>query len=219
MYRCVSFIVASVLLLSVALSPRASALRADDKDAARLRQEIKRLQGDLGELRQKLAAKEKQLNAAQANARDAERDAQVAMQKLRAITEDLRGDIRKLQAELKERTTKLAEATGRADKLAKQLQDIQDDPIQNPPAGKVSGTVKRVDDKTGQVVISVGGEAGLRKGHTLEAYRDKPKHIYLGVVQVTEVRPKEAVVKLRFRPKGAPALQAGDAVADQVLRE
>jgi len=216
MFRRVSFLLASALVLSVTLSPRPAVLRADDKDEQRLRQEVKRLQGDLNELRQKLAAKERQLQVAQAHVRDAEQDARVATQKLKAVTDDLRDDIRRLQAELKERNTKLAEALANTDKLARKLQDVQDDPIQNPPAGKVSGSVKRIEDRTGQVVISVGGEAGLRKGHTLEVYRDKPKPTYLGVVQVVEVRPKEAVVKVRFRPKGAPALQAGDTVADQV---
>jgi hypothetical protein len=84
----------------------------------------------------------------------------------------------------------------------------------NPPPTKLDGLIEKVDPKDGSlVVISVGADAGLAKGHTLEAYRFKPAPKYLGTIQIIEVSEHKAVGRL-IRRANAPLakLEAGDHV-------
>jgi hypothetical protein len=80
----------------------------------------------------------------------------------------------------------------------------------NPPAAEVRGEVKAVEDKTGLIQISIGSDAGLETGHTLEVYRLKPNPKYIGPIEIIEVRPKESVAK-PIRNLGVP-VQLGDQV-------
>jgi hypothetical protein len=83
----------------------------------------------------------------------------------------------------------------------------------NPPAENVEGQVTKVDAKTGLVTLSVGSDAGLATGHTLEVFRLNPAK-YLGTVRVLEAKPREAVAQ----PVGrllAP-VQQGDKVANKI---
>jgi hypothetical protein len=82
-------------------------------------------------------------------------------------------------------------------------------------APNVEGVIKAVDDKSGIVTISIGSDAGLAKGHTLEVYRLNPKPTYLGTVTLLEVTASEAVGK----PQGKEKLQAGDKVAGSIGRQ
>jgi hypothetical protein len=82
----------------------------------------------------------------------------------------------------------------------------------NPPAGNVEGTVTRVDD-SGLVTISIGSDAGLDKGHTLEVYRLNPAK-YLGTVRVLSVMPHEAVARPVNRLPSP--VQQGDRVANKI---
>jgi hypothetical protein len=84
---------------------------------------------------------------------------------------------------------------------------------QNPPAAKVDGTVKQVDAATGLVTISIGSDAGLEKGHTLEVYRLSPAR-YLGTLTVLEVQPTQAVGRVKG---GKDAVQVGDRIASRLL--
>ena len=85
----------------------------------------------------------------------------------------------------------------------------------NPPSAPVEGTVTKVDASTGLVTVSVGSDAGLEKGHTLEVYRLNPAR-YLGTVRVLETKPREAVVRPVYRMP-AP-IQQGDQVTSKVLK-
>lgn len=85
-----------------------------------------------------------------------------------------------------------------------------------PPYDDVEGIVKQVDS-SGLMTISIGSDAGLSKGHTLELFRlgEKPSESkYLGTIRILEVGPKEAVAqpvgRLAARPK------AGDKVASRI---
>jgi uncharacterized coiled-coil protein SlyX len=64
----------------------------------------------------------------------------------------------------------------------------------NPPGEQVEGTVKMVDDNSGVVLVTIGSDAGLRKGHTLEVFRLNPPK-YVGTIRVLEVKPTEAACK------------------------
>jgi hypothetical protein len=84
-----------------------------------------------------------------------------------------------------------------------------------PPPDDVRGQVKAVGID-GLVSISVGSDAGLLKGHTLEVFRTEPKPQYLGVLQIIEVSPHEAVGKL-LTPQFKKLVQTNDQVASKIL--
>src|SRR5262249_54257616 len=85
----------------------------------------------------------------------------------------------------------------------------------NPPAEQIEGQIKRTDPTSGLVTLSVGGDSGLAKGHTLEVFRLSPSPRYLGTVRVIEVTPQQAVAQ----PVGrlSSPLQVGDKVASRIL--
>jgi hypothetical protein len=83
----------------------------------------------------------------------------------------------------------------------------------NPPKDSLKGKVTAVNGETGEVTISVGKDAGLEKGHTLEVYRLKPKPAYLGILLITEVKKNEALGKMKSR-RGT--VQVDDEVASLI---
>jgi hypothetical protein len=89
----------------------------------------------------------------------------------------------------------------------------------NPPPEKVEGLIRQVTEgPNGMVKITIGSDAGLQKGHTLEVFRlanvaDQSK--YLGTVKIMEVYPTEAVAQPLGRMSGP--LQVGDTVASRIL--
>jgi hypothetical protein len=87
--------------------------------------------------------------------------------------------------------------------------------VRRPPPDDVRGQVKAVTPE-GLVSISIGSDAGLLKGHTLEVYRTEPKPQYLGVIQIVEVAPHEAVGKL-LTPQFKKLVQPSDVVASRIL--
>jgi Outer membrane efflux protein len=85
----------------------------------------------------------------------------------------------------------------------------------NPPKDSVEGAVTSIDEKSGMMLVTVGSDAGLQKGHTLEVYRkmgDK-QFKYLGTVTVEEVQPTRSVGKF-VRPPNGPAA-VGDRVSSK----
>ncbi|MSR31702.1 MAG: hypothetical protein EXR99_09375 [Gemmataceae bacterium] len=87
----------------------------------------------------------------------------------------------------------------------------------NPPPDNIEGLVK-VADPTGLVKISVGSDAGLARGHTLEIYRLSAvasQSKYLGTIRILEVTPHEAVGQ-PVRPLADKARE-GDRVASRIL--
>jgi vacuolar-type H+-ATPase subunit I/STV1 len=82
----------------------------------------------------------------------------------------------------------------------------------NPPSQNVEGIIT---EKNGELLrISIGSDAGLEKGHTLDVYRLKPSPQYLGQIRLTDVRHNEAVGVPVDRLK-YPA-QKGDFVSSDV---
>ncbi len=89
----------------------------------------------------------------------------------------------------------------------------KDDKPAAPPADAphVEGVVTKAAD--GLVEISIGTDAGVAKGMTLEVYRLDPP-LYLGSLRILEVRDKESVGKpVKAPPK---ALQPGDHVTNKI---
>ncbi len=166
--------------------------RAEDRDVERLLREIKRLQEQVAEREQQVAQLKAQLKEAQLNER-ALRDRNVA------LTEQL---------------AKLTKELARA--LAEKARD---EPKPETPPDNVQGKVERVDAQAGLLTISIGADAGLKKGHRLQVYRFGDKPVYLGTITVVDVRPKEAVARLDKKPREDLAVKPGDQVASLLLNE
>jgi hypothetical protein len=82
----------------------------------------------------------------------------------------------------------------------------------NPPSQAVEGIVT---EKSGDLIrISIGSDAGLEKGHTLDVFRLKPTPQYLGQIRLTDVRAAEAVGVPVDRMKYP--VQKGDFVSNDV---
>jgi hypothetical protein len=87
----------------------------------------------------------------------------------------------------------------------------------NPPAENVEGVIQRVEEPTGLLTISIGSDAGLAKGHTLELFRlvhEPGQSKYLGTVRILDVKAKEAVAQAVGRLADKP--QVGDRVASRI---
>ena len=84
----------------------------------------------------------------------------------------------------------------------------------NPPLDNVEGLIETTDPG-GLVKITIGSDAGLTRGHTLEVFRTQPQPKYLGTIRILEVTAKEAV----GQPVGRMTLppQRGDRVASRIV--
>src|SRR5262245_42578876 len=160
---------ATSLLIGTLFLP--AALRADDKqEIERLRQEILRLRETLLERERKALDLLKQVD----ELRKQKVSAEITEKTLRARNEDLLEKFRALEKRL-------------------------GDPVLAPPVGRgkefppeaIEGLVTKVD-KSGLMVLSIGADAGLKKGQVLHVFRldAKPeKSVYLGIVEILDVRP------------------------------
>jgi hypothetical protein len=85
-----------------------------------------------------------------------------------------------------------------------------------PPPEDVEGIITETDLKNGLVTLSIGSDAGLSKGNTLEIYRLKPEAKYLGSLRIIDVNPHEAVGR-PLDPNKAKLIQKGDIVAANII--
>jgi hypothetical protein len=85
----------------------------------------------------------------------------------------------------------------------------------NPPPDDVQGVVKNID-KTGLVLVSIGTDAGIQKGHTLEVFRLGATPKYLGKIRIIETHPYEAVGQIIGKPSGT--IEKDDRVASKILK-
>jgi hypothetical protein len=87
----------------------------------------------------------------------------------------------------------------------------------NPPPESVEGLVKSTDS-SGLMTISIGSDAGLSRGQTLEVFRLSSipsQSKYLGTIRILEATPTQAVAQPVGRMASPP--QAGDRVASRIL--
>jgi hypothetical protein len=86
----------------------------------------------------------------------------------------------------------------------------------NPPPNPVRGTVREVDKEEPSLLkLSIGSDAGVAAGHTLEVFRLDPKPEYLGTVRITEVKPHQAVAKVERTLQGT-SIRQGDLVGSEM---
>lgn len=88
----------------------------------------------------------------------------------------------------------------------------------NPPPENVEGLVKTTDT-SGLMTLTIGSDAGLAKGHTLELFRLNPsapsQSKYLGTVRIVEAEAHQSVAQPVGRLSAPP--QRGDRVASRIL--
>jgi hypothetical protein len=79
----------------------------------------------------------------------------------------------------------------------------------NPPPENVEGLIELAEG--GSVQLTIGSDAGLAEGHTLEVFRLSPNPKYLGTIKITRVTAQKAVAQ----PVGkmTDTLKPGDHVA------
>jgi len=193
------FLLPALLLLAIPV-------RADDQKA---REENLKLREEIVKLRESLVQQERKALELAKQVEDTKRQAVAAgleQKALRARAEMLLLRVQELEKEI----TRLKAGAP----AVPPRQGARNFPTEN-----IEGKVKRVG-ADGLLVLSVGSDAGLLKGHHLQLYRLDPmpeKSKYLGVVLIIEVRAAEAVA----RPVGKlPApVQPGDRVASQLIGE
>ncbi len=89
----------------------------------------------------------------------------------------------------------------------------------NPPHENVEGLVKNTDPGSNLMTLTIGSDAGLIKGNTLELFRvnlaSPTQSRYLGTVRILEADAHQAVAQPIGRLAAPP--QAGDRVASRIL--
>ena len=88
----------------------------------------------------------------------------------------------------------------------------------NPPPENVEGLVKAYDPASGLMTITIGTDAGVGKGNTMEVFRIAAvpsQSKYLGTIRIIEAGHNYAVGQPMGRMLAAP--QVGDRVASRIL--
>jgi hypothetical protein len=140
-------------------------------------------------------------------------------------------DMNKVREDKVAAEIQLRSMTDRANQLQAQLQEAYKELVRtrsgggrggarvvgakNPPQENVEGLVKNTDPSSGLVTITIGSDAGLAKGQTLEVFRLSPAAKYLGTIRILEVTATQAVGQPTGRMTAPP--QAGDRVASYIL--
>ena len=130
----------------------------------------------------------------------------IEAQTFKSINERLEVQLREMAKDMERAKTGGTSALAQINKASK-----------NPPPDNIEGMVK-VADASGLIKISIGSDAGLTKGHTLEVFRLSAvatQSKYLGTVRILEVTPNEAVAQ-PVKPLSDKPI-AGDRVASRIL--
>jgi type II secretory pathway pseudopilin PulG len=127
-------------------------------------------------------------------------------------------------------------ASERADRMEKEMQRLAQDNARlkanvggsavarrggterNPPPENVEGLIKAYDPASGLVTITIGTDAGVTKGNTMEVFRlaSVPSQSkYLGTIRIVEAGHNYAVGQPVGRMLAPP--QVGDRVASRIL--
>jgi hypothetical protein len=91
-------------------------------------------------------------------------------------------------------------------------------PAESPPKDLIRGVIEKVDPKDPLLVqISIGSDAGITKGQTLEVYRLQPAPKYLGRVQIVQMTATTSIGRaLSTNPLG---MRAGDQVTSHLVEK
>jgi hypothetical protein len=171
--------------------------------------EVEKRQEDVAKLRDTLRVERETNNALVQKNAELTEQATVAQIERRSV-QDMNG---RLEAQLQQMAKDMARvrASGGTTAMARAG-------VKNPPPDSVEGLVKNTDP-SGLMTITIGSDAGLAKGHTLELFRlnaaSPTQSKYLGTVRILEADAHQAVAQPIGRLAGPP--QAGDRVASRIL--
>jgi hypothetical protein len=171
--------------------------------------EVEKRQEDVAQLRETLRKRDQEFNTLvkqNAEYKDQATVAQIERQATQALANRVEAELQRVQKEMARMRSNGGSAT------------VARAGGKNPPPENVEGLVKNTDS-SGLMTITIGSDAGLAKGHTLELFRLNPsaptQSKYLGTVRILEADHHQAVVQPVGR-LSAPA-QAGDRVASRIL--
>jgi len=179
--------------------------KVEQAGAGAMTSETSRRQSEVGTLSAQLVAVQDKLKSKEKEAEDSRAaavEAQIAANSERERNNNLLEQNEKLTRDLQK-----ALQNGGANGLASAHK--------NPPAENVDGVIKATDPQSGFVTISIGSDAGIQKGNTLDVYRLRPDPLYLGVIEILAVRSNEAVGKPIMRMRGQ--IQPGDQVSSTIV--
>ncbi len=209
------------LNLSAANAARTNAIASLESSLTTSQTELGRLRKQLGDLQAEQQLQGKQVTGSLATL-EAERSkvdslrvtlnaAQAARDEMFAENISLRNRVLQLEAERDNLTGREA---GMLDKLAKltavlRANDLNENQNISGLPPKVEGRVRLVDSKDNKnVVVSLGEDDGIARGHTLYVHRrDK----YLGRIKVTRIYPDRAVGRV-MEGYQLGAIRSGDSV-------
>jgi hypothetical protein len=221
-----------LLLSAFLLLPAA---RADaDKEVELLRKEIQALRDEGARRERDLLELKKSLEVSLKRTQQEFEEVRKQMLEQQQVALDKLNEERKarVQAEIETSTWK-----ARAVQLEKQIRRLEDElqrmrtrvqlpdavpPIlrDNFPTERIEGRIVQVDRESGLIKLSVGEDAGLKKGHHLHIFRLDPKpekSKYLGTLEILNVRASEAVARLNKKLAGDLVIQVGDRVVSQLV--
>lgn len=184
--------------LELALKQALEQAKVSQVQRARAKEALKRVQVELDKQRKLQLVQQAQLRVIQAKLEASEAQQKALRDRTRVLEKRLQEAVRALaQAKVKGAPPVRAGA--------------------NPPARNIEGKVAKVDG-SGLLLLTVGADAGLRVGQTLELFRlneGKPaRSKYLGKVRIVTVTPRRSIAK----PMGrlTEKAKAGDRVATQL---
>jgi hypothetical protein len=163
-------------------------------DAERRQEDTKILRDQLKVEMDKTFKKEQEMNALREDMVTAQIAARTLKDRNTQLEEQLQNAARALA---QARSQGLAGTGGRGD---------------NPPPEQVEGVIRRVEGNL--VTISLGSDAGLSVGQTLQVFRLGQSFGYIGRIKLVDVRAKEAVGAVEGRPR--KPVQVGDRVASRI---
>jgi RNA polymerase sigma factor (sigma-70 family) len=187
-------------------------------------EQLKRAQEDLARLIDELTRQQALTDIAAAVARLKEATANNPSQK--PAVEEFEKAFQKLKDQLQKKPEPKPKGQVPPDELERAFQKYREqlqkkpEPKEegpNPPPDNVRGEVLQVRRAEGLVTISLGSDAGVMKGHTLEVYRLEPKPMYLGRITILRADAQEAVGRIE-KPNPDNPITIGDQVINQIAR-
>lgn len=196
----------AIALLEANLSSSEQAVSDMQQDLTRLRTQEQQQGTQVTASVETLQSERKKVDALQqiVKAAQADRD------KMFADVVDLKNSVLELEA-VKQRLT--ASESALLDQVNRQASvlrayDLNENADIAKVAPKRDGRIKQIDSLSKYVVISLGSDDGMQRGHKLDVHRGKK---YLGKVQLTKTHPDRSIgVVLDDYRKGA--MRSGDSV-------
>jgi len=170
-------------------------------------EDVKRRQADVEKVRETLDAETK-LNTSLVKEKNELRDravaAEIQSKSLRDINARLEATVQEMARDMARIKSNTGSSGGSG--VARNT---------NPPPENVEGLIKRTDPNSGLVTLSLGSDAGLVKGNTMEVFRLGATPKYVGRIKIINVTATEAVGQPAGRLNGS--IQTGDRVASRIM--